>query len=138
MCSDKKFLIFLLSAMRKTSFKKNLTIAIVILFLIPATGFFGFYSYRTFATTGEKAIAVMTPEELTVLEKVSQIDKNMNAEEVFRILGEPTEDLLVIAKWNGMGGSSLSQGRVYFRVRDGKVREFRLIKLGYFFYVINF
>lgn len=111
------------------TFNKIVLVLVVILAVLS----FG----RTFVNSGNKAISVMNSEEKALIEKVkSQIDNNSTREEVFDILGEPTEDVVLVAKWNGLGGSFLNQGRVYFI--DGKAGKFRLMKIGYFFYEIEF
>ena len=66
------------------------------------------------------------------LERVASIHKGMAAPQVYAVLGEPTSDLYLVAKWDGFGGSRLSQLRVYFY--DGHPQKIRWMKLGYFVY----
>lgn len=77
----------------------------------------------------------MNEEERGKLELLLSIKPTMNSEQVYEILGQPTDDLYLVAKWNGFGGSSLSQVRMYFA--DGHPRKVRWIKIGFFAYEKN-
>lgn len=107
-------------------------IAGAVLVLAGAGGVASFYVYRTVTTTGEAALEVMDQEERTALLALSKLDRRMSAEQVQALLGEPTEDRYVLATWNGFGGSTLSQARVYYVA--GHPRKVRWIKLGFFVY----
>lgn len=112
-----------------------LLIAIVVLVFAAGLGAAGYFVYRTVSITGEQAVAAMNGEERAALARLSSIDRNMSADQVYETLGPPTEDLYLQARWNGFGGSPLSQARVYFI--DGHPRKIRWIKLGYFVYEKN-
>jgi len=105
------------------------------LLLIAATCVAVFYADRMFSTTDQQAVAAMNAEELAALKRLSSIDGGMSSEQVFRTLGSPSEDLFFIAKWNGFGGSILSQARIYFV--DGRPAKIRWMKLGFFVYERN-
>ena len=94
-----------------------------------------FFGHRTFSTNGERAVATMNAEELTALRQLLVIDRRMSTEDVYLALGPPSDDLYVYAKWNGFGGSALSQARVYFI--GGHPTKVRWMKLGYFVYERN-
>jgi hypothetical protein len=91
-----------------------------------------FYAHRTFTTTGARAVAAMNAEERAALGRLYSINRSMNTDQVHRALGPPSEDLFLLAKWNGFGGSPLSQARVYFA--GGHPAKIRWIKLGFFVY----
>ena len=110
--------------------------AIILLILLLLGSGTVFFFYRTFTTTGDDAVAVMNNEEREMLDRVLSIGPKMDPSEVYRLLGEPTSDLLVIAQWDGFAGSVLSRGRIYFI--DGKPGKFRWIKLGYFVYEVKY
>jgi hypothetical protein len=112
-----------------------LLIAIVVLVFAAGVGAAGYYVYRTVSNTGQQAVEMMNGEERAALKLLSSIDRNMTAEQVYEKLGPPTEDFYLQARWNGFGGSPLSQARVYFI--DGHPRKIRWIKLGYFVYERN-
>lgn len=112
-----------------------LLIAFVLLVFAAGTGAAGYFVYRTVSTTGQQAVAMMNGEERAALGLLSSIDRNMSADQVYQKLGPPSEDLYLQARWNGFGGSPLSQARVYFI--DGHPRKIRWIKLGYFVYERN-
>jgi len=113
-------------------YEKRNQFVLIALLVIAVLGGAGYFTYRTFSTTGDGAIAMMNKEEGHALERLLTIDPAMRADEVFGILGQPTDDLYVMAKWNGFGGSGLSQARVYFA--HGHPRMIRWIKLGAFVY----
>jgi hypothetical protein len=94
-----------------------------------------YYIDRTVSTTGERAVQAMNAEERAALRGVLALHRGMTAEEVFRMLGPPSDDLGLVAKWNGFGGSGLSQARVYFL--DGRPVKVRWMKLGSFVYERN-
>ena len=94
-----------------------------------------YFMHRSVTTSGEQAVAMMSAEELKSMELLSSINRGMNREHVYRTLGPPSEDLHVLGKWNGFGGSDLSQTRVYFV--DEIPLRIRWIKLGYFMYEKN-
>ena len=109
-----------------------LILAACALVFVAASGAALYFVQRTFTTTGERAVAAMNAEERAALARLSTINRRMTAEQVHAALGPPTEDILVLAKWNGFGGSPLSQVRVYF-VGD-RPAKVRWMKLGYFVY----
>jgi hypothetical protein len=102
------------------------------LIFISASGLTVFFAYRTFSTMDERAVTAMNAEELTALHLLSSVNRNMSSDQVFRTLGSPSEDLHFLAKWNGFGGSVLSQARVYFA--GGRPTKVRWMKLGFFVY----
>lgn len=112
-----------------------LLIAIGALVFVSASSVTVFYAHRTFTSTGQRAVAAMNAEELAALELLSSINRAMSTDEVYRSLGPPSEDLYLIAKWNGFGGSVLSQARVYFVA--GHPTKIRWMKLGFFVYERN-
>ena len=77
----------------------------------------------------------MSAEEKALLPRLGSIHAAMTAAEVYKVLGEPTSDLLVVAQWDDFGGSQLSQLRIAFI--DGRPRKLRWLKLGYFMYEKN-
>lgn len=103
----------------------------VVIFIV-ASGIAVFFAHRTFSTTGQQAVAAMNHEERTALQRISSIHRMMSARQVYATLGPPSDDLYFLAKWNGFGGSPLSQVRVYFV--DQHPRKIRWIKLGFFLY----
>ena len=112
-----------------------LLVAGCVLVFIAGSSVTVYLGHRTFTTTGERAVAVMDAEERVALGRLSLINRTMSVEEVHRALGPPTQDVFVLAKWNGFGGSPLSQARVYFV--DGHPTKIRWMKLGYFVYEKN-
>jgi len=110
-------------------------VALAVLMFISASGVMVYFAHRTFTTTGQRAVAMMNTEELAVLGKLSSIRRAMSTDQVYQALGPPSEDLFLLAKWNGFGGSPLSQVRVYFV--DKHPIKFRWIKLGFFVYERN-
>jgi len=115
---------------------KIVIILVVVLILLSAAGVSLYLGYTTVTTSGDAAIAVMTGEELEALELINRIKATTSKDEANDILGEPSEDVYVVSKWNGFGGSSLSQMRIYFD--SGYPRKIRWIKLGNFIYEIDF
>lgn len=109
-----------------------LLVALSVLVFVSASGVTVFYAHRTFSTNGQRAVATMNAEELAALGLLSSINRGMSADQVYQILGPPSEDLYLMAKWNGFGGSALSQARVYF-VSEHPIK-IRWIKLGFFVY----
>jgi len=93
------------------------------------------FAHRTFSNTGSRAVAAMNAEERKALELLLSIDRGMSTDQVYRTLGAPSEDSYVFAKWNGFGGSALSQLRVYFSGEHPA--KIRWMKLGYFVYEKN-
>ena len=115
--------------------RAGLLIALGVLAFVSASIVTAFFAYRTFTTTGQRAVTVRTTEELSALKLLSSINRTMSIDQVHRTLGPPSEDVYLMAKWNRFGGSILSQARVYFAgERPAKVRW---IKLGFFFYEKN-
>lgn len=105
--------------------------AAVVVIACGAAGF-GYVVWNTQSNTGERAIARMNSEEREALKRIALVRSTMTAERVVQALGEPTSDIVMLAKWDGFGGSQLSQLRVYFS--DGHPRKIRWLKLGYFLY----
>lgn len=112
--------------------KQKLIAAAVIVAFFCGAAFFGYHGLQTFSHTGEDALTQMTPQERDWLARIGRLHKGMGAAEVHELLGEPSSDVLVAAKWDGFAGSRLSQLRVYFQ--DGHPRRVRWMKLGYFIY----
>lgn len=112
-----------------------LLIALGALVFVAASSVTVFFAYRTFSTTGQRAVAAMNHEERAAFGLLSSIDRRMSTEQVYARLGPPSEDLYFLAKWNGFGGSPLSQARVYFVGKHP--RKIRWIKLGFFVYERN-
>jgi pheromone shutdown protein TraB len=110
-------------------------LALAVPVLAGATAVAVYYIDRTVSTTGEQAVQAMNAEERAALGRVLALRRGMTAEEVFRSLGPPSEDLGLLAKWDGFGGSALSQVRVYFL--DGRPVKVRWLKLGAFVYERN-
>jgi len=113
--------------MKKSNFLLLVLLIIVFSGLAGVTGFIG---YRTISNTGQLAVSMMNEEGRAELELLSSIKPTMNPEQVYEKLGLPSQDLYLVAKWNGFGGSSLSQMRVYFA--GGHPRKIRWIKIGFF------
>jgi len=105
------------------------------LVFIPATGATVYLFDRMLSNTGEHAVTAMNAEELAALRLLSSVNRNMSADQVFRVLGPPSEDLYFLAKWNGFGGSPLSQARIYF-IND-RPTKIRWMKVGFFVYDKN-
>jgi len=95
-----------------------LLIALGLLVFISASSLTVFYTHRTFTTTGQSAVVTMNAEELTALALLSSVNREMSTDQVYRILGPPSEDLYFLAKWNEFGGSVLSQTRGIQGVRS--------------------
>lgn len=112
-----------------------LFLALAVPVLAGATAAGVYFIDRTVSTTGERAVQAMNAEERAALRGVLLLRRGMSAEDVYRALGPPTEDLGLVAKWNGLGGSALSQVRVYFL--DGRAFKVRWMKLGAFVYERN-
>jgi hypothetical protein len=112
--------------------KQKLIAAAVIVAFAGAAAFFGYHGLQTFSHTGEDAATQMTPGERDWLARIGRLHKGMSVADVQKLLGEPSSDVLVAAKWDGFAGSRLSQLRVYFH--EGQPRRVRWIKLGYFLY----
>lgn len=112
--------------------KSVLIISICGLIFIAASSVTIFYAYRMFTTAGADAVAAMNFEEREALELIDSVERDMSSEQVFEILGTPTEDLFFIAKWKGYGGSALSEMRVYFA--NDKLYKVVWLKLGFFVY----
>ncbi len=91
-----------------------------------------FYSYQTFSPLTELTIANMSHKEVIAFEQLSSIRADMSVRQVYGIMGEPHSELYWMARWNGFGGSALSQARIYFA--DGRPTKVRWIKLGSFIY----
>ena len=116
---------------RRTAF----LVAALALIFVSASSVTVFLAHRTFTTTGQRAVQAMNAEELAALARLARINRAMSADQVYQALGPPTEDLYLLAKWNGFGGSALSQARVYFV--DGHPAKIRWMKLGFFVYERN-
>jgi hypothetical protein len=117
----------------KTRDKLIVTAAVVV--LVGIVGTFGYLTVSMLDHAGDDAVAQMNTEERESLRRVEQLSRSMKPAEVCAILGEPTSGVLGLAKWDGFGGSSLSQLRIYFF--DGQPRKLRWMKLGYFVYEKN-
>ncbi len=87
---------------------------------------------RTVTTRGEQAVRAMDAEERAAFAQLSLITREMRADQVYQVLGPPSEDLILVAKWNGYGGSIFSQLRVSFA--NGHPVSARWLKLGSFMY----
>lgn len=111
---------------------QRLLVGLVIVAVVCGAAAFGYLGFETVNYTGERAIAQMNSEELAALKRVALIHAAMDAAQVYAVLGDPTADVLLVAKWENFGGSRLSQLRIYFY--DGHPRKVRWFKLGYFVY----
>ena len=112
--------------------KQAIVIALVVVLIVCGGTAFGCLTWNTIRHAGDQAVAQMNSDEREWLKRVTLIHPAMNAEQVYKVLGEPTSDILLLAKWDGFGGSQLSQLRIYFF--DGHPRRIRWLKLGYFMY----
>jgi hypothetical protein len=106
--------------------------AILLLIGILFTSGLGYVFYNTFKHRGHNAISRMTDEDKRWLENVTLISNDMTKDQVYEILGDPSQDIILMAKWRGFGSSPLSELRIYFS--DGHPRKVRWMKLGYFMY----
>ena len=112
--------------------RQALVVAGVVAAVVCGAAGFGYVMLNTFSHMGEQAVAEMNAEEREALQRLGRLHKAMSAAEVYAALGEPTSELFIVAKWNGFGGSRLSQLRVEFY--DGHPRRIRWLKLGSFVY----
>lgn len=112
--------------------RKFLLIALAGLAFLAAAATTSWLAWRMVAHTGALAVQQMDAGEREALQRLAGLRRDMTSADVYRVLGEPTEDLVLLAKWNGYGGSPLSQARVYF-LDDHPVRV-RWLKLGCFVY----
>jgi len=112
--------------------KRALLISAIVAAVVSAAAISGVLAWRTISHTGADAVGRMNSEEREWLNRIVHIRSSMGAEQVYEILGTPTTDMFGFAKWNGFGGSQLSQLRVYFS--DGHPTRIRWIKLGYFIF----
>ena len=94
--------------------RNTLVAVFVIAVFVCAVGVLGYLALSTFDNVGEQAVAQMNPEEQKGFQRAARIHKAMEAADVYAILGEPTSEVFGLAKWDGFGGSRLSQLRVYF------------------------
>jgi len=92
----------------------------------------GFFLFRTFSRTGEKAIAVMTTAEKEHLQSLSRVRRGMSYDQVAQLLGEPSRPAAGLRPTWQFQGSSLSQVAVYFD-NEG-ARKIRWMSLGRFTY----
>ena len=114
----------------KSSGRILLSLLVGLLLLVGAG--LGYLGYETFSHTGRSAIVRMNPQELAVLNKLDKITATTTASEVYRLIGNPSESIGGLAKWKNMGGSKVSELRVYFS--GGKAQRIRWLKLGSFMY----
>ena len=112
--------------------KQALLITAIVAAVGLATAIMGVLAWKTISHTGAEAVGQMSSEELDWLNRITRIQSTMGEAQVYEILGNPTSDMFGFAKWNGFGGSHLSQLRIYFL--DGHPKKVRWIKLGYFVY----
>jgi hypothetical protein len=112
--------------------KQTIAIALAVLAAVCGAGFAGAMAVKTFSHTGDEAASQMTKEEQEWLGRIGRLHKAMPVAKVYELLGEPTSEVLSLAKWDGFAGSKLGQLRVYFT--DGHPRRVRWLKLGYFVY----
>lgn len=112
--------------------KQARILAAVLLVVACGVATLGYLVWSTFSHTDDQAIAQMNAEERELLARIERVHSRMNAEQVYEILGEPTTDLFLVAKWEGAGGSRFSELRMYYF--DGRPRRIRWLKLGYFMY----
>src|SRR5688572_13299343 len=94
--------------------KQALVITAIVAAVGLATAIMGVLAWKTITHMGAEAVGQMSSEEVEWLNRVTRIRSTMDAAQVYEILGEPTSDMFGFAKWNGFGGSQLSQLRVYF------------------------
>ena len=112
--------------------KQALSVALIVVAIAGGVAVLGYLSWNMMTHTGARAVDQMNAQERELLKRVALVRSTMSMEQVYKILGEPTSDLFQLAKWDGFGGSELSQLRIY--VVDGHPRKVRWAKLGYFFY----
>jgi hypothetical protein len=105
-----------------------ITLAGLIFFSV--SGVIVYYAFQMFSTTGQAAVETMNPKERGALELLTTINREMTKQQVYQTLGQPTQDLVLLAKWRYFGGSNLSEVRIYFF--DGHPVTVRWIKLGVF------
>jgi hypothetical protein len=112
--------------------KQALSVALIVVAIASGVAALGYVAWNMMKHTGVHAVEQMNAQERELLKRVALVRSTMSMEQVYGILGEPTSDLFQLAKWDGFGGSQLSQLRIY--VVDGHPRKVRWAKLGYFFY----
>jgi len=112
--------------------KQALIVALSVVMVVCGATAFGYLTWNTLRHAGDQAVAQMSSQEREWLKRITLIGPAMNAVQVYEVLGEPTSDIFLLAKWDGFGGSQLSQLRIYFS--DGHPRRVRWLKLGYFVY----
>jgi hypothetical protein len=112
--------------------KQALSTALIVVAIASGMAALGYATWNMMSHTGARAVDRMNAQERESLKRVALVRSTMSMEQVYKILGEPTSDLFQLAKWDGFGGSELSQLRIY--VVDGHPRRVRWMKLGYFFY----
>jgi hypothetical protein len=115
--------------------KQALSVALIVVAVASGVAALGYVTWNMMKHTGAHAVDQMNPEERELLKRVALVRSTMSMEQVYGILGEPTSDLFQLAKWDGFGGSELSQLRIY--IVDGHPRKVRWAKLGYFLYEAN-
>src|SRR5688500_4674673 len=93
---------------------QKLLIALLVTMAVGGAVFAAYMGVRTFSHVGEDAVTQMSAVEREWLARLDRLHRGMPAEEVYRLLGEPSTDVLVAAQWNGFGGSRLSRLRIYF------------------------
>ena len=91
----------------------------------------GYVAYQTTQNTGELAIAQMNGDERDKLEVLERLHFQTRATELHAMLGKPSSESQLLAKWDGFAGSKLSHLQIYLAER-GQAREIRWMKLGYF------
>lgn len=112
--------------------KQNLLIAALIALAVCAAAFFAYMGVQTFTHRGDEALTQMSAQEREWLARIGRLHKGMTVAEVYQLLGEPSSDVVLAAKWDGFAGSRLSQLRVYFS--EGHPYRLRWMKLGGFIY----
>lgn len=109
-----------------------LAITLGLLVLGTVSGVTLFFAYRTLTTGGQEAVAVMNAEERAAYARLSTLAVSMSSAQVYERFGRPSDNLYLMAKWRGYGGSPLSELRIYFS--EDHPRKIRWLKLGYFSY----
>jgi hypothetical protein len=112
--------------------RQKIVVALVVSVLVCGASVAGYLIVNSLNHSGEQAVALMNAEERQWLERIGQIRQEMDTAEVHAVFGEPTSDIILLAKWDGFAGSKLSQLRIYFS--DGHPTRILWFKLGSFMY----
>jgi len=96
----------------------------------------GVGAWRTYAVTGDDALAVMDAEERAWLQRLGRLDRGMRRAEVEAALGPATRwtgfGASEIGQWNAIPGAPLADIRVHFDPNGAA--EVRWMRIGRFTY----